>query len=97
MGLDRLVIEMTPVWSDHDTNRGLVVEGPVGARWLGRSALFRCEVRRWRDGRIPDVAEAVGGPPCVGRDPVRARALLDFVAQVPALTWGRNERHTGEM
>jgi hypothetical protein len=86
VGTDRFVIEMTPVWSDHDVDRGVVQEGPVGARWLGRSALFRYEVRRWPDGRIPDVAEAVGGPRCVGEDPLRAQALLDLVPQVPVLT-----------
>jgi hypothetical protein len=97
VGTDRFVIEMTPVWSDHDVDRGVVQEGPVGARWLGRSALFRYEVRRWPDGRIPDVAEAVGGARCVGQDPLRAQALLDLVPQVPVLTWGRDERGTGDM
>ena len=97
VGLDCFVIEMAPVWSDHDTDRGVVREGPVGARWLGRSALFRYEVRRWLGGRIPDVLEAVGRPLCVGRHPGRAQALLDLVPQVPALTWGRDERGTGDM
>ena len=40
IGPDRYVIEMAPVWvqsGDH----GVVKTGPVGALWLGRSALFR--------------------------------------------------------
>ena len=42
--------------------RGVVAEGPVGIRWAGRFRIFRYEVRRWRDGVIPDVAEAVASP-----------------------------------
>jgi hypothetical protein len=41
---------------------GVVGEGAVGARAAGRFRLFRYEVRRWRDGVIPDVAEAVESP-----------------------------------
>jgi len=33
--------------------------GAVGARWAGRFRIFRYEVRRWLDGVIPDVGEAV--------------------------------------
>lgn len=93
----RYVIEMAPVWNLDDPHRGVTVEGPVGARWLGRSRLFRYEIRCWRDGRIPDVGEAVGGAqrlPC-GTDQI-AR-LLAIVATVPALTWGRDELGAGEM
>ena len=35
--------------------RGVVAEGPVGARWAGRFRLFRYEIRRWHDGDIPDI------------------------------------------
>src|SRR3954453_21484170 len=94
---DRFVIEMAPAWSDRSTEHGVVRRGPVGARVLGASALFRYEVRRWRDGTIPDLVEAVGGPQSVGRDTTRARQLLDLVPQVPALTWGRDELDAGEM
>ena len=96
VGPERHVIEMTPQWAgtgDH----GVVQSGPVGARWLGRSRLFRYEVRRWRDGLIPDVAEAVDSPLCVGRSPAQAQRLLDLVPQVPALTWGRDELGAGDM
>jgi len=33
---------------------------PLGARWLSRVfPIFRYELRRWRDGVIPDINEAV--------------------------------------
>jgi hypothetical protein len=94
----RFVIEMGPVWNVDTADRGVVREGPVGARWMGRYRLFRYEVRCWRDGRIPDVAEAVGGPLRVRDDQARAALLLGIVASVPSLTWGgRDELRTGEM
>jgi hypothetical protein len=93
----RFVIEMAPVWADHETDHGVVREGPVGSRLLARSAAFRYGVRRWRDGVIPDVEDAVGGPLCVGRDATRARRLLELVPMVAALTWGRDELGAGEM
>ncbi len=77
--------------------RGVVAEGPVFARWLGRLRPFRYEVRRWRDGVIPDLAQAVGGPQSLGRDPAGAQRLLDLVPAVPSLTWGRDEARAGEM
>jgi hypothetical protein len=91
------VMEMTPVRSGETANRGVVREGPVGSRWLGRSSAFRYEVRRWHNGVIPSVEEAVASPQCAGTDPDRARRLLDLVPHVPALTWGRDESGTGDM
>jgi hypothetical protein len=88
---------MTPAWGCGAADRGVVREGPVGFRWLGHLTAFRCEVRRWRAGVIPDVGHAVARPRRVGHDAVRARRLLELVPQVPALTWGRDEMHTGEM
>jgi hypothetical protein len=90
------VIEMTPVWTKSG-NRGVVSEGPVGARFLGRSRLFRYEVRCWRGGSIPDLAAAVGGPVRVSSDPDAAQSLLDLVPKFPAYTWGRDELGTGDM
>ncbi len=58
LGKKSYVIEMTPVWVGKAGDRGVVREGPVGLRWLGRFRMFRYEIRRWRDGAIPDVAEA---------------------------------------
>ncbi|HET8651826.1 MAG TPA: hypothetical protein VFM13_04545 [Gaiellaceae bacterium] len=57
----RFVIEQAPVWRQRD-QRGVVTEGAVGIRALGRLPLFRYEVRRWREGSIPDVEEAVESP-----------------------------------
>jgi hypothetical protein len=96
-GWDRVVIEMSPVWSLHAEGRGVVVEGPVGSRLLGRLRAFRYEVRCWRDGVIPDVAEAVDSPRRVSRDRARADALLGLLPDVPVLTWGRDELGCGDM
>ena len=96
-GTDRFVIEMTPAWTREQPERGVVLEGPVGARWLGTSVLFRYEVRRWRNGVIPDLAQAVGRPRKVTTDRARAELLLRLVPQVPAFTWGRDETGVGDM
>ena len=97
LGQDRFVIEMTPVWGNGSTERGVVRVRAIGARWLGISRLFQYEVRRWRDGQKGDVADATGEPLRVSHDASRAQALLDWVPQVPAATWGRDEFGTGEM
>ncbi|GAA4964234.1 hypothetical protein [Actinoplanes utahensis] len=97
LGAQRFVIEMTPVLGGLHTDRGVVREGPVGARLLGRSPLFRYEIRRWRDGTIPDLAEAVAGPHLVSADATRAREVLRLAPLVPTLVWGRDEARTGEM
>jgi hypothetical protein len=93
----RYVIEMAPVWNIDAADRGVVCEGPVGTRWMGRYRLFRYEVRCWPDGLIPDVADAVDGPQRVSSDQTRATLLLDLVASVPSLTWGRDELRTGDV
>jgi hypothetical protein len=97
IGPERYVIEMAPVWNEREPERGVVAEGPVGTRRLGRSALFRYEIRRWRDGRIPDVGEAVESPLRLTDDPRIARSLLDAVPAVPTAVWGRDELDTGDM
>ena len=89
-------VEMAPVWTGH-SERGVVSEGPVGARWLGRSRLFRYEVRCWFGGSIPDVVDAVGGPVRVSDDPDAAQRVLELVPEFPTCTWGRDELHAGEM
>jgi hypothetical protein len=93
----RFVIEMTPVRPSDGADRGVVAQGPVGSRPLGRLRLFRYEVRRWRDGAIPDVAEAVDSPRRLSGDPGRARGLLELVPRVPTPVWGRDELRTGDM
>lgn len=59
LGTDHFVVEMAPVWQYRQPDRGVVSEGAVGLPWLGRSRLFRYEVRCWRNGIIPDAADAV--------------------------------------
>jgi hypothetical protein len=92
----RFVIEQAPAWGESG-DRGVVAEGAVGARTAGRLRLFRYEVRRWRDGVIPDVAEAVESPRRLSDDPDHARRLLELVPQVPTPVWGRDELRAGEM
>jgi hypothetical protein len=91
------VIEQTPVPDLSGKQRGVVAGGAVGSRWAGRLRIFRYEIRLWRDGHIPDVAEAVESPRRLADDEGRARRVLDVVAQVPTPVWGRDERGTGEM
>jgi hypothetical protein len=91
------VIEMTPAWDEHGEARGVVGEGSVGVKSAGRLRLFRYEIRRWRGGAIPDVAEAVDSPRHVSDDPTTARQLLELVPRVPRLVWGRDELELGEM
>jgi hypothetical protein len=92
----RFVIEQAPVWRE-DEERGVVGEGAVGARALARLALFRYEVRRWREGLIPDIDEAVESPNRLSGDPDCARRLLELVPEVPTPVWGRDDLHAGEM
>jgi hypothetical protein len=92
----RFVIEQAPAWSER-SERGVVAEGAVGARAAGRFRLFRYEIRCWRDGVIPDVAEAVESPQRLSDDTDHARQLLELVPQVPTPVWGRDELRTGEM
>jgi hypothetical protein len=92
----RFVIEQAPAW-DEGARRGVVAEGAVGARALGRLRLFRYEVRRWRDGVIPDIAEAVESPVRLSQDGERAQRLLELAPEVPTPVWGRDELGTGEM
>jgi hypothetical protein len=86
----RWVIEMAPMFAGPAQECGVVAEGSVGARWAGRWALFRYGVRRWPDGRIPDVAEAVDSPRRLAGDAASARRLLGLVPSVPTPVWGRD-------
>jgi hypothetical protein len=93
----RWVVEQAPVRDGNGSNRGVVAEGPVGSRRAGRFRMFRYEVRRWRDGVIPDVGEAVESPCRVTNDAAIAQRLVDLVPEVPKLVWGRDEAEAGEM
>ena len=94
---DRWVIEMAPVWNTPDPDRGVVAEGPVGRPWLGRSRMFRYEVRCWRDGRIPDAAEAVDSPRRLSADATRAARVLELAPRFRTATWALDEQGTGDM
>ena len=93
----RFVIEQAP--SPRQQRRGAwrCCRGAVGSRRAGRFRIFRYEVRRWRDGVIPDIGEAVASPQQLTGDPLLAQRVLDLVPAVPALVWGRDESQAGEM
>jgi hypothetical protein len=93
----RFVIEMTPIADACGEARGVVAEGPVGTRWAGRLRHFRYEIRRWRQGVIPDAAHAISSPVRVTDDLARARRILDLVPSVPTPVWGRDELAAGDM
>ena len=93
----RFVIEQAPIPDRHGERRGVVAEGAVGMKSLGRFRIFRYEIRCWRDGRIPDIDEAIGSPVRLTDDPDATRRLLDILPSIPTPTWGRDEFATGEM
>jgi hypothetical protein len=91
------VIEMAPVARGKGALRGVVAEGAVGSRWARSLRIFRYENRRWRDGVIPDVDEAVESPQRLTDDPFLALRVLELVPEAPAPVWGRDELGAGEM
>jgi hypothetical protein len=91
------VIEQTPVPDLSGADRGVVAGGAVGSRWAGRLRIFRYEIRVWRGGQIPDVAEAVDSPQRLCDDEPCARRVLKVVPRVPTPVWGRDELKAGEM
>jgi hypothetical protein len=93
----RYVIEMAPALVGGTGDHGSVATGAVGSRLLGWSKLFRYEVRRWRNGMIPDVAEAVESPRTLTHDVAVARHILELAPQVPTPVWGRDELRTRDM
>ena len=93
----RFMVEVTPVPDTRGSTRGVVAEGPVGARAAGRLRVFRYEVRRWRDGVVPDIHFAVASPVRITVDARIVQAVFDDLPEVPRLVWGRDESHVGEM
>ena len=93
----QFVIEQAPIRGRNGAERGVVAEGAVGSRWVGRLRIFRYELRRWRNGVIPDVAEAVESPRRLSADLEQAGRVLALVPSVPTPVWGRDELHAGEM
>lgn len=93
----RYVVESAPIPDGRGpAARGVVLEGPVGARWAGRLRLFRYELRCWRDGEIPDRAWA---EPVVAvtDEPAVAARVVALAPQVPPHVWGRDPGGAGEM
>lgn len=93
----RCVIELAPVPDDAGRDRGVVVEGPVGSRWLGRWRVFRYELRCWVGGALPDRAYAVDSPRRISGSGDEVERLLALLPDVPTHVWGRDEVHAGEM
>jgi len=93
----RYVIEMAPIPDGDGKRRGVVAEGPVGSRLLRGLRLFRYEVRRWRGGTIPDVAEAVASPVRLSAESDVVGRLLEAVPDIPRLVWGRDELGVHDM
>jgi hypothetical protein len=91
----RYVIEMTEIRDARGQERGVVAEGPVGTRWLGRFRLFRYEIRRWCEGAIPDISYAVESPVRITDDLGITRELLDPL--VSTAVWGGDEMKAREM
>lgn len=97
-GGSRYVIESAPIPDGRGpAERGVVLEGPVGARWAGRLRLFRYELRCWPGGEIPDRAWAVDSPRRLAGDDATARRVLALAPRVPPLVWGRDELGAGDM
>ncbi|MGH3459080.1 hypothetical protein [Aeromicrobium sp.] len=97
LGGDWFAIEMGPAWGIDAADRGVVCEGPVGLRWLGRFRSFRYEVRCWRGGGIPDITEAVDSPQRVSSTRSQAEQVLALAPEFPPAAWGRDELIAGEM
>jgi hypothetical protein len=93
----RFAVEMTPVPNGRGWERGVVASGAVGTRAAGRLRIFRYEIRRWRDGAIPDLGDAVASPVRISDDPAFAQRVLGLLPSTPTPTWGRDELGTGEM
>lgn len=93
----RYLVEMTPQPDAAAVERGVVAEGPVGLRVLGHLRLFRYEVRRWRDGIVPDLSHAVSSPVRLSDDAQLAQRVFDALPLVPRLVWGRDELGARDM
>ena len=94
----RFVVENA--WPSPDlqgSSRGVVVEGPVFSRLLGRLRVLRYEVRCWPDGTIYDASWALGGPRRVTGDEGVARRVLDVLSTMPPRVWGRRVPEADDM
>ena len=93
----KYTIEVAPSPDADEESRGVVATGPVGSRHAGRWRIFRYEVRCWRGGDIPDLAEAVGGADRLSEDAVTVRRVIELAPTVPCEVWGRDALRIGDM
>jgi hypothetical protein len=93
----RHMVEMTPVPRGAADRRGVIAEGAVGSQALRLLRPFRYEVRRWRDGVVPDLDYAVESPIRITDDLATAQHMFDLLPSVPTLVWGRDELRTGDI
>lgn len=93
----RFTLEIAPVPDADGAARGAVADGAVGSRLAGRLRVFRYELRCWREGTIPDLAEAVESPLRLSEDGAAASRLVGLLPAVPMPVWGRDELGAGEM
>src|SRR6266700_1907102 len=78
------VIEQAwPMPSGDREQRGVVALGPVGTQRARSLRFLRYEIRRWRDGVIADLDEAVESPQRLTDDGLVAERLLELVPEVP--------------
>ena len=59
--------------------------------------IFRYEIRRWPDGVIPDIADAIDSPVVISSDADEVARVLELLPEVPSKVWGRDEARTGDM
>jgi hypothetical protein len=96
--IGKFVIEQAwPIPRGDRNQRGVVSEGLVGTRLARFARFLRYEIRRWPDGVISDIDEAIGSPVCLSRDVVVAARILELISEVPTPVWGRDELRAGEM
>jgi hypothetical protein len=94
----RSVVENAwPIPDLRGPSRGVVVEGPVFTRFLGRLRVFRYEVRCWPGGTIYDASWAVGGPRRVTDDMELAQRLVSVLPTMPSRVWGRRIPEVDDM
>ena len=93
-----IAVEMAPIPDRNGRDeRGVVAEGAVGFGWLGGLRIFRYEIRRWKNGVIPDLSDAVASPIVLSEDPDLVAGVLETLPRVPTPVWGRDELAAGEM